>query len=150
MKKKQKKTPPKKTKFELSAGGIVYNKNSKKVLIIKDPRGRFSFPKGRVEEREAVLNAAKREVAEETGVKKLEFIAKLGEIKYFYNLKGEFIFKKVVYFFFETTQKKLTIQKEEIKDAFFIGTNQLTKKISFKNILPIIKEAQKIISKNYD
>jgi len=150
MKKKQKKTQNKKTKFELSCGGVVYNKKIKKILIIKDLNNHFGFPKGKVEKDEPLLSAAKRETYEETGVKKLKFLAKIGEVKYFYKLKGSFIFKKVVYFLFETKQIYLTPQKEEIKKALWANLKEIQDKIKYKNTTSVIEETKKLIKQKYD
>lgn len=54
-----------------SAGGIVTNIQGQ-VLLIMQKGGSWSFPKGHVEEGESHLEAAKREVYEEAGIKHLE------------------------------------------------------------------------------
>lgn len=54
----------------VAAGGMVFN-SKMEVLFIKR-NNRWDLPKGRVEKREAIEDAAIREVMEETGVKKLE------------------------------------------------------------------------------
>ena len=87
------------TKREVSAGGVVFRKDGK-ILLIKDSYGRWAFPKGLVEKGEKNEQTAIREVKEEVGLKELKIIASLGQIKYFYKLKGEGIFK-IVYFFIQ-------------------------------------------------
>lgn len=135
----------KKAKFELSAGGIVYNPKFKKILVIEYHDGRFGLPKGHNEKGETMVETAKRETTEETGVKNLKFIAKIGEIDYFFKLHGEFIFKKVVYFLFTTTNIKTKAQQSEIKKAQFISFEKAEKKLSFKNLLPLLKKSKKLL-----
>jgi len=51
------------------------------VLLIKNPSGVWTFPKGLVERGEKPEDAAVREVEEETGIKG-EVLQKIGEIEY--------------------------------------------------------------------
>jgi len=64
-----------------SAGGIVINNG--KVLLVLQKFDIWSFPKGHVEENEDLLDAAKREIYEESGVTELNLIEKLGVIERF-------------------------------------------------------------------
>lgn len=56
------------TKPVPGAGGLVFN-SAGEVLLIRDRKGYWVFPKGHVEEGEALEDAAVREVREETGVR---------------------------------------------------------------------------------
>ena len=64
----------KKTKI---SGGVVLNKN-KDVLIVNQRGNSWSLPKGHVESGEVLLETAKREIYEESGIKNLVYIKKLG------------------------------------------------------------------------
>jgi ADP-ribose pyrophosphatase YjhB (NUDIX family) len=143
------KTIPKKAKFELSAGGIVYNPELKKILVIEAADGRISLPKGHNKKSESMIETAKREIAEETDVKNLEFIAKIGEPTYFFKFKNEFIFKKVVCFLFITNNLKAKPQLSEIKSAQFESISEIKKVITFKNLLPLLDKAEKLIKEKY-
>lgn len=57
---------------EISAGIIIYRKTIEglKFLILYHGRGYWNFPKGRIENEERSLQAAFREVEEETGILK--------------------------------------------------------------------------------
>lgn len=62
------------------AGGVVLNANSE-VAVVQQGDGiskSFSLPKGHIEEGETPLDAARREITEETGLEKLTLIKKLG------------------------------------------------------------------------
>ena len=70
---------------EVSAGCIVYRENSKIYLImILDRFGYWTFPKGKVEENEALEMTAIREVKEETGID-VEIERYIGDTHYEYN-----------------------------------------------------------------
>jgi ADP-ribose pyrophosphatase YjhB (NUDIX family) len=59
------------------AGGVVLNRKGQ--VLVVNQRGRsWSLPKGHIEKGESVLNAARREIYEESGVKKLKFVRLLG------------------------------------------------------------------------
>ena len=64
--------------YSYVAGGVVLNKNNNQVVIVKQTNGTFTLPKGHVEAGEDTMNTAKREILEETGIKDLEFVRKLG------------------------------------------------------------------------
>lgn len=63
-----------------SAGGIVIN-SKKQVLLVSQDGSSWSFPKGHIEEGEDALEAAKREINEESGVYNLQLINKMGSYK---------------------------------------------------------------------
>ncbi len=64
------------TKKTKSAGGVVINKEGK-ILVVNQNGNSWSLPKGHTEEKESALEAAKREIYEESGVKELIFIKPL-------------------------------------------------------------------------
>lgn len=66
---------------KVNAGGVVIRKYKGRLLIalIRDRSfPDYSLPKGGVEKGESVIKTAKREIAEETGLKDLHFICELG------------------------------------------------------------------------
>ena len=65
---------PKKT---ISAGGVVMNSQGE-VVVVSQQGISWSLPKGHVEGNESLLDAARREIEEETGISNLQFIKELG------------------------------------------------------------------------
>lgn len=59
-----------------SAGGVVVN-NEGKILVVNQNGNSWSLPKGRIEEGETALEAARREIAEESGVLNLVLVKPL-------------------------------------------------------------------------
>ncbi len=145
----KKKKQKQKAKFELSAGGIVFCPETGKFLVIKDSKGRIALPKGLVESGESLSQAAKRETEEETGVKNLKLVKKIGEVSLFYRLKKDLIFKKIVYFLFEASPQQPTPQKAEIQNAFWVNKDEFTSKLSFDNLKPLAQKALSLIEKQY-
>ena len=60
-----------------SAGGVVINKNGD-ILIVNQHGDSWSLPKGHVEKGEEILEAAEREIYEESGIKHLSLLKELG------------------------------------------------------------------------
>lgn len=93
-----------------SAGGVILNKRNE--VLVVNQRGRsWSLPKGHVEENETLLQAAKREIEEETGVSELELIKEFKPYKRFRTRIGggdDKSKEKTLYFFlFKTNQEEL-------------------------------------------
>ena len=93
-----------------SAGGVVLNVG-KKILIVNQNHDSWSLPKGHVDPGETSLEAAKREIYEESGVNQLEYIKDLGSYeRYKIGLNGkddQEELKKIHLFLFTTKQTKL-------------------------------------------
>lgn len=102
-------------KEEISAGGVVFKKWQDKtsLLLLKDKNGQWTFPKGLVEPGEDRRETAAREVAEETGIEKIEFFQELTPIQYWYRWEGELVRKKVYYFLFEAREEQKAKPQEE-------------------------------------
>src|SRR5947209_1814980 len=88
---------------DFSAGGVVVRGND--VVVIQParrgtPREVWALPKGHPDGDETPLEAAAREVREETGVE-VKPIEELGEIQYTYERGGKEVNKRVTFFLFE-------------------------------------------------
>lgn len=98
------------TKHTYSAGGVVIGSDGK-ILIVKQRGASWSLPKGHIEEGEDALVAAKREIYEESGVSRLEYIRDLGSFERFrigkdgHEDKSEL--KRITLFLFKSDQKEL-------------------------------------------
>jgi 8-oxo-dGTP pyrophosphatase MutT (NUDIX family) len=60
--------------------------------MIQDRLGRWTIPKGHVEEGESLEQTALREVAEETGLTEFRLGEKLDKLHFFYRKEGKLIF----------------------------------------------------------
>ena len=131
-------------KREFSAGGIVFRKKGKafEVLLIQDAYGRWSWPKGKIDQGERSQDAALREVKEEVGLSKLQILGKVGRSNYFYRLKGELIFKTVFFFLLEANKsEKLKIQTDEIADAHWFKPDHALKNLGYKGANEMLQKA---------
>lgn len=91
---------------QLCAGGAVLRKEADKIyvaLVKEAPYHECFLPKGKLEKNESPEEAAKREIAEETGISELSFVRFLKTCER-YDIKKK-KWKQIQYFLFETTQK---------------------------------------------
>ena len=100
----------KKINKTITAGGIIINEYNE-VVIVNQNHDSWSLPKGHVEDNETVLETAKREIYEETGLSDIELIKELGSYeRYRISLDGDddLTELKVIYMFlFKTKKQKL-------------------------------------------
>jgi 8-oxo-dGTP diphosphatase len=112
-----------------SAGGIVVGQGGKIVLVEQNSNS-WSFPKGGVEEGESLLEAATREIEEETGIKNLEYKGELGSYeRYSIGKDGigettEFGKRKRTFFLFITNETRLAPQDGEVTEARWVTVDE--------------------------
>jgi len=134
-------------KREFSAGGIVLRKKGRgfEVLLIKDTYGRWAWPKGHLDQGEKSQDAALREITEEVGLKDLNILGKAGQSNYFFRLKGDLVFKTVVFFLVQANaDEKLKAQKDEIMDARWFKAEAALKTVEYKGAKEMLAKAIKM------
>ncbi|RUM59499.1 MAG: NUDIX hydrolase [Persephonella sp.] len=130
------------TKWEFSAGGVVFRKNENgqvEILLIR-VKTRWSFPKGNIERGEPKDQAALREVKEETGVD-AKILDYLGEVDYWYNIGLTRIHKFVYYYLMEYISGDVVPQKEEIDEAKFMSITEAEKSLAYSTDKEILNRA---------
>src|SRR5690554_2647428 len=130
---------------EVSAGTVVYTKIDDQYLflMIQNKNGNhFSFPKGHVEKNESIMDTAKREVSEETGILYEIASNKMETITY---LMPNGIYKDVYYFLGEAQNQKITRQQSEVMHAGWYNYEQVLTYLTYDNDKKIfVKMAQRI------
>lgn len=135
---------------EKSAGAIVFQTNNDEIkyLLLHYEEGHWDFPKGHIEEGETAVETAKREVLEETGIKKLEFVKEFKEkIHYFYKVNGELRSKDVVFYLAKTEEEKIKLSSEHIGFSW-LSFEKALEKLTFKNAKEILKKVDEFLVKN--
>ena len=72
---------------ESTAGGVIFRRNDQgevEFLLYQDARDRWTIPKGHVEPGETAVEAAKREVTEESGLENIAMCGWLGKVNFRY------------------------------------------------------------------
>ena len=123
-----------KKKFPIveAAGGLVKRTDNKLLFIFRN--NKWDLPKGGVEKKELIIDAAIREVTEETGVGDIIVEKKISETYHIFKKGKRFRLKKTYWFKMSTTYMgKTNPQTEE-------GIEK-TKWVSNKNIEDILNDA---------
>lgn len=138
---------------EVSAGGLVFKRTPSGVYVamLKDSFGNWTFPKGHIQKGESYIRGAAREICEETGLKKVRQVRKLGQIDIWFRdrfvFKGKLVHKYIHYFLFEAvgdTRLKKPEQKakgERIRAVKWIPAHLVQKRSQYRDMKAIIKKA---------
>ncbi|HTC72385.1 MAG TPA: NUDIX domain-containing protein [Solirubrobacteraceae bacterium] len=124
---KSAKRPARAEAREFSAGGVVV-RGEEVVVIVPTRRAAdgsrvLALPKGHVDPGETPVQAATREVREETGVV-AEPVHELGESRYWYRRDGRTIGKAVVFFLFEYVEGDTADHDDEVEEVRWIGLDE--------------------------
>ena len=104
------------------AGGIVLNENNEIILVLNKLKY-WAFPRGHIEKNENPLDAAIREIKEETGITQLELIKDLGS--YTRKRLNENKMMKSQMYLFKTTQTKLNPIDKQISDLKWVKKEEV-------------------------
>lgn len=126
---------------EYTAGGVVFrrlgeNRDQIEILMIQDRLGRWTIPKGHVEEGEKIEETALREVAEETGLHELKLGEKLDKIHFFYRKEGKLIFMTTFVFLMEAVGNSDALVPEDsegIVDAKWFPRDEALRLIEYRD-----------------
>jgi len=136
---------------EVSAGGIIVSlsRGGWDVLLMKDMKGNWTFPKGKKETGETLAATARREIEEEVGITNLELMSELKPTMYWY-LRGTSIKKTVHYFLFRSSRRPTPkVQTEEgISEAKWFPWATAQTAVGYpKTNAPLLTEAYKKLMK---
>jgi 8-oxo-dGTP pyrophosphatase MutT (NUDIX family) len=111
-------TPPR--ALERSAGGVVV-RGSEMVAIVPTRRAAdgskvLALPKGHIDSGETPIEAARREVREETGIV-AEPLCELGEARYWYRRDGRTVPKAVSFYLFSYRSGDIADHDEEVEEV---------------------------------
>ena len=117
-----------------SAGGIVVSPLGK-ILVVEQRGNSWSLPKGHLENGETDLEAAKREIYEESGVSILKLVKKLGSYKRFKirkDGKGEDKSeeKTITMFLFTTSQMDLKPMDVNNTQALWVDEDEVVSRLT--------------------
>jgi ADP-ribose pyrophosphatase YjhB (NUDIX family) len=123
---------------EPTAGGIVFRKNKAggvEILLIQDSKGRWTIPKGHIEEGETARVTAEREIREETGLQKMKVQDWLGKINFRYRRADSLVLMTTEIFLVEAAGDSAKIKAEEwMKNIGWMSANEALDKIEYEDI----------------
>ena len=136
-----------KKKFPIveAAGGLVERTDNKLLFIFRN--NKWDLPKGGVEKKELIIEAAQREVTEETGVSDLIVQKQLSETFHIFKKGKRFRLKKTYWFKMSTKYMGETIPQTEegIKKIEWVSKEKIDEILNyaFENIRIIVFEVLK-------
>ncbi len=136
-----------KKKFPIveAAGGLVERTDNKLLFIFRN--NKWDLPKGGVEKKELIIEAAQREVTEETGVSDLIVQNQLSETFHIFKKGKRFRLKKTYWFKMSTKYMGETIPQTEegIKKIEWVSKEKIDEILNdaFENIRIIVFEVLK-------
>lgn len=139
--------------LEKSAGAIIFRREADNIYYLllhypsssRSSKEYWDLPKGHVEKGESDIEAAKREVREETGLEDIGIIGGFKEtIKYFFRFEGKNIFKIVVFYLAEAKTEKVKISSEHIGYKW-LPYEEALKQLTYKNAKDILKKSRNFL-----
>ncbi|HEX3451862.1 MAG TPA: NUDIX domain-containing protein [Solirubrobacteraceae bacterium] len=129
---------------ERSAGGVVV-RGEEIVVIVPTRRASdgsrvLALPKGHIDPGESEVQAATREVREETGVVG-EPVRELGESRYWYRRDGQTIPKSVLFFLFEYVEGDTDDHDDEVEEARWMPLAEAQSELSHAAERKIVAQA---------
>ena len=133
-----------KSKETKCAGGIIYN-DKNEVVIVNQNHDSWSLPKGHIDPGESSLEAALREIYEETGIKKPTYIKSLGKFKrYRIGLDGNddlSELKTISIYLFKSNQINLQPIDPNNPEAIWVDVEEAYKLLSHKEDKSFFKKS---------
>ena len=133
-----------KSKETKCAGGIIYN-DKNEVVIVNQNHDSWSLPKGHIDPGESSLEAALREIYEETGIKKPTYIRSLGKFKrYRIGLDGNddlSELKTIAIYLFKSNQINLQPIDPNNPEAIWVYVEEAYKLLSHKEDKSFFKKS---------
>ena len=133
----------KKLPVAVAAGGVVQNEEGNLLFIYR--KRRWDLPKGKVEKGETLQEGAKREVKEETGVKKIKVGDLVGVTYHIFKRNNRYQLKESHWFYMTTKYEgELVPQtKEDITKAVWKGKKKTLKALekTYPNIAHLFAKA---------
>ena len=123
---------------ETTAGGIVWQVGQGgqiEILVIEDAKGRWTLPKGHVEPGETYRQTARREISEETGLKKLEVGPAVKPVNFQYRRGGDLVVMTLHLFVIRSLDREAMIKKEDwMRSIAWMSANQAIEQIEYEDI----------------
>lgn len=128
---------------EYSAGAVIFRRDGERTLflLVYSARNRvWGFPKGHVEPGESELDAARREIREETGIAIIRPVGTFRREDVYETVSkrapyaGQGIEKHSVYYLFETAVETITADGEEIGEYRWHELGEALKLLSFDSL----------------
>lgn len=128
---------------EHSAGMVIYYEDphspEREYLLLQYASGYWDLPKGKLEKNETSLDAAIREVKEETNLTLRPDHSFEQKINYFFkDREGKLVHKTVLYFCAESQTKEVSVSEEHLT-YLWLPFNEAFHKVTYSNAKQLLQ-----------
>jgi ADP-ribose pyrophosphatase YjhB (NUDIX family) len=128
---------------ESTAGGVVWRRNEKtndiEILLIQDPKERWTIPKGHIEEGENARETAEREIREETGLQQMKVMTWLGKINFRYRRQNSLVLMSTQIYLVQAQGYTNDLKKEDfMNDIEWMSASDALEQVEYDDIGKII------------
>ena len=130
-----------------SCGVILFIETDSQIkfLLLKYPHGHIDFAKGHIEENETLIDCAKRELREETGISDIELIEGFMEqINYNYLEDNKQHYKTVDFFLAKSNTQQVTVSHEHT-DFLWLDFDSALHQLTFDNAKQLLIKAKSFL-----
>jgi len=111
-------------------------------LLIRDPYDNWGLPKGHIEGDESAVDAAVREVTEETGLSDVAVVAELPTIDWYFRDNGRLVHKICHFYLVESTTGEPVPQREEgITECIWRTFRRAIETLTYDNAREVLRAA---------
>jgi len=135
---------------EFSAGAVLVRRLRGRAMVAAirpagKPAGTWALPKGQIDAGERAEATALREVAEETGVTGRS-LGKLGDVRYWFNWRGERIFKVVSFFLVRYERGRLgqlpPEHRHEVAEVRWLPLDEAPRLLAYRGEREMVERAK--------
>ncbi len=128
-----------------SVGAVILNPDNQVLIMYSSANKYWEFPKGKVERGEKELDTLKREVYEETGIRRFRLHPSFREsIYYSFRVTNAIINKVVIYYLFKTGAKvQVSDEHVEYKWVTLDEVDTYLKHVNQKNLVKRVRAFMK-------
>lgn len=133
---------------EPTSGGIVFrfteDKKDMEILLIQDSKGRWTIPKGHIEPGETAKMTARREIAEETGLRNVSILTWLGKIQFKYRRLDKLVLMTTqIYLVQALDNNEVPVGEKWMKEIRWFKFADALNKVEYEDIEKLMLIAKK-------
>lgn len=135
----------------MGAGAVVFRRRAGvfEIFFVKNAYGYWTFPKGKQEKAESLVDTAIRETGEEAGLTGLTLIAPLGRTEFRFRQSGQVVQKTVHFFLFEVpsdVKEHMTGVEGGMWEATWVKAQEAFATSGYRNLDRLLSKALRIIA----